>query len=51
MPKLMKGHNMTKTECYKCQTEIEVEDIEQVHPLCDDCDTDFMAWFASQLGN
>ena len=28
----------TKTECYKCDTEIEVEDIGQVHPLCVECE-------------
>lgn len=38
-----------KTECYKCDTEIEVEDIGQVHPLCAECENEFDDWFATAL--
>lgn len=40
---------MTITECYQCDTEIEIENANAVHPLCESCDTDFDSWFASQL--
>jgi len=39
---------MEKTNCYKCDTAIETE-VGQVHPLCDDCDVDFLAWFEKEL--
>jgi hypothetical protein len=40
---------MAKTECYQCDTAIEVEDITTVHPLCEDCESEFDSWFESQL--
>lgn len=39
----------TKTECYQCEVEIEVEDITLVHPLCEECQEDFDYWFQEQL--
>lgn len=42
---------MVKTTCYKCEAEIELEDENEnaVHPLCEDCGDDFDDWFAQQL--
>lgn len=37
------------TTCYKCDTEI-VAFVGQVHPLCEECDTDFVGWLEEQLG-
>ena len=37
-----------KTTCYKCDTEI-VAFVGQVHPLCEECESDFDSWFESQL--
>ena len=39
---------MENTNCYKCEKEITAE-IAQVHPLCDECNDDFDAWFQEQL--
>jgi len=41
---------MVKTNCYKCETELEVPSAEVVHPLCLDCEGEFETWFADQLG-
>ena len=38
-----------QTTCYKCDTEIEAF-VGQVHPLCEECDTDFVGWLEEQLG-
>jgi hypothetical protein len=38
-----------KTECYQCDAEIEVEDITQVHPICEKCENEFYDWFATAL--
>lgn len=40
---------MAKTTCYKCETEIEVEDENTVHPLCEECELEFDDWFTRQL--
>ena len=40
---------MPKSNCYKCEAEIEVSDLSVVHPLCVMCETDFDLWFAKQL--
>jgi PHP family Zn ribbon phosphoesterase len=42
---------MSKTTCYKCETEIEVEDLTVVHPLCADCANIFDSWFQEQLAS
>lgn len=36
------------TTCYKCDEEIETM-VGTVHPLCDECDTDFLAWMDEQI--
>jgi hypothetical protein len=40
---------MTQTQCYKCEEDIEVEDITQVHPLCTDCQYEFDDWLQSAM--
>lgn len=40
---------MTKTSCYKCQAEIEVEEATTVHPLCEACEQSWLDWFNEQL--
>ncbi len=40
---------MEKTECYKCSAEMEVADINTVHPLCESCDQSFADWFEREL--
>jgi len=39
---------LEKTTCYKCDKEITAE-VGQVHPLCDNCDESFQAWFQKAL--
>ena len=39
------------TNCYKCDTEIQIEDTQSVHALCPNCQTGFDAWFAEMLGD
>jgi hypothetical protein len=43
---------MVKSTCYKCEAEIELDDEDEfaVHPMCDECQSSFDNWFASQLG-
>lgn len=41
---------MANTTCYKCETKIEVEDINTVHLLCDECELEFDDWFEHELG-
>jgi hypothetical protein len=36
------------TTCYKCEDETEAL-VGQVHPLCDNCDTDFADWMDEQI--
>lgn len=36
------------TTCYKCDTEVQAF-VGQVHPLCEECDTEFSGWLESQL--
>lgn len=36
------------TDCYKCGAKMMAE-VGLVHPLCDNCNGDFEAWFAEQL--
>ncbi len=38
-----------QTECYKCDTKIEAF-VGQVHPLCEDCQSEFDDWFEHELG-
>jgi len=40
---------MSKTTCYKCEAEIEIESEFAVHPLCDECQASFEDWFSQQL--
>ena len=40
---------MAKTVCYKCNTEIEVEEATIVHPLCQPCEEAHDKWFAEQI--
>ena len=46
---LRERKSMAKTTCYQCGTEIEVEDITQVHPLCEDCQYDFDSWLQNEM--
>jgi hypothetical protein len=39
----------TMNKCYKCEAELSYDAGDDVHPLCDSCDDDFMDWFRSQL--
>jgi hypothetical protein len=39
----------TKTTCYKCEVEIEIDYELAVHPMCDECQSDFEDWFSKQL--
>lgn len=36
------------TTCFKCNDDIEAF-VGQVHPLCDECDTDFLDWMNRQV--
>jgi hypothetical protein len=36
------------TSCYQCDEQIETL-AGTVHPLCDECDTDFLAWMDDQI--
>ena len=36
------------TNCYQCDEQIETL-VGMVHPLCDECDTDFLAWMDDQI--
>lgn len=40
---------MAKTTCYKCGSDIEVEDLTYVHPLCESCEEVHNLWFEAQL--
>lgn len=40
---------MSKTTCYKCHTEIEVDEMVIVHPLCLSCEVAWLEWFDTQL--
>lgn len=42
------GEKQIKTDCYKCQREIDSY-ADVVHPLCDDCDVEYNEWFYKQL--
>jgi hypothetical protein len=39
---------MEKTNCYKCDTEVEAF-VGQVHPLCSACDLEFAYWLEREL--
>jgi len=41
--------DLEATTCYKCDTDI-VAVVGQVHPLCEDCQSDFDDWFTKELG-
>jgi hypothetical protein len=47
-PRLMETFEVELTTCYKCEDEIEAL-VGQVHPLCDNCDTDFADWMDAQI--
>ena len=40
---------MEKTTCYQCEIEIEVENLEVVHPLCGDCQNEFDDWLQNEM--
>lgn len=40
---------MIKTECYQCETEIQVQEITEVHPLCADCQNEFDDWLQNEV--
>jgi hypothetical protein len=44
----METFEVELTTCYKCEDEIEAL-VGQVHPLCDNCDTDFADWMDAQI--
>lgn len=39
---------MIETKCYKCEA-VTFADREDVHPLCTDCNDQFVEWFNDQL--
>lgn len=40
---------MAKSECYQCDTKIEVADVTQVHPLCAECQNTFDDWLQNEV--
>lgn len=47
--KVSKPVELEQTTCYQCDTEIEAF-VGQVHPLCEDCQSEFDDWFEHELG-
>ncbi len=42
------GDKVIRTNCYKCEVSIDTYE-DKLHPLCDQCQDDFQAWFWAQV--
>lgn len=40
----------TMNKCYQCEDELTYEPVDEVHPLCSDCQNEFDDWLQYQMG-
>jgi hypothetical protein len=43
------GKVVVMDTCYKCEEPLNYDALDNVHPLCDECQDDFDSWFTSQI--
>jgi len=39
----------TMTKCYQCEEELTVDPVDEVHPLCEDCQNEFDDWLQFEM--